>query len=324
MQTIALIMPYYGKYPNYFELWLKSASFNKSIDFYVVTDIESSIIYPENVKMINIGFKELKNRIEKLVGFSIKLETPYKLCDYKPLYGLLFQEMISRYDFWGHCDSDIIWGDLRKFITENILNQYDKVYTRGHLTLYKNNQTINKICLEQHLYKSVYTYKEAFSTNYICHYDEWGGISEIFKKKKIDYYDNIEFADIRYDNFHFELAKPRVKTNQLKLFHWDKGELRCYTVNGDRIVVKEYAYIHLQKRKMEIMVELVEDQFGIVPNKFIKIKGNEINIDHINKLCYKKTVYWEHIVKRPKMIIEKIITGAISQKYKRLVKKISI
>ena len=31
------------------------------------------------------------------------------------------------YDFWGHCDMDLIWGDIRNFITEDVLSKYDKI-----------------------------------------------------------------------------------------------------------------------------------------------------------------------------------------------------
>ena len=44
------------------------------------------------------------------------VNSPYKLCDYKPVYGLIFDEDLQDYDFWGHCDVDLIFGDIRKFI----------------------------------------------------------------------------------------------------------------------------------------------------------------------------------------------------------------
>ena len=40
MRKIVLIVPYFGKMPTYFELWMLSASYNKSIDFVILTDNE--------------------------------------------------------------------------------------------------------------------------------------------------------------------------------------------------------------------------------------------------------------------------------------------
>ena len=44
---------------------------------------------------------------------QVTLDRPYKLCDFKPAYGFIFGEYLKEYDYWGHCDIDIVWGDLR-------------------------------------------------------------------------------------------------------------------------------------------------------------------------------------------------------------------
>ena len=38
MNTIALVIPYFGKFNNYFHLWMASAKCNKTIDFHIYTD----------------------------------------------------------------------------------------------------------------------------------------------------------------------------------------------------------------------------------------------------------------------------------------------
>ena len=49
------------------------------------------------------------------------------------------------YDFWGYCDIDLIFGNIRKFITDDILDKYDKILSRGHFTLFRNKDSINTI-----------------------------------------------------------------------------------------------------------------------------------------------------------------------------------
>lgn len=44
----------------------------------------------------------------------------YKFCDYKPLFGRLFQEELDGYTHWGWCDMDVIWG--------NIMEEYTRGY----------------------------------------------------------------------------------------------------------------------------------------------------------------------------------------------------
>ena len=92
----ALILPYFGEFNNYFSLFLKSVEYN--------TDNENKYNYPPNVKVIKTSLDKVKNIADQKLGFSVSLEKPYKLCDYKPAYGFLFEEFIQDYEYWGHCD----------------------------------------------------------------------------------------------------------------------------------------------------------------------------------------------------------------------------
>ena len=64
------------------------------------------------------------------------------------MYGYLFDDYLTEYDFWGHCDVDLIFGNIRKFIDDKILNQYDRILSRGHLSLYRNCKEINELFFE--------------------------------------------------------------------------------------------------------------------------------------------------------------------------------
>jgi hypothetical protein len=65
---------------------------------------------------------------------------------------MIYAEYIQEYDFWGHCDIDIVWGHIRSFIDESILQKYQIISSRpgrisGHFCLYRNQETINKVFL---------------------------------------------------------------------------------------------------------------------------------------------------------------------------------
>ena len=141
--NICIINAYFGKLPNYFSLWLKSASFNPNIDFYVFGNCIYDDRLPDNVKMYHIELEDIKKKATEILGMEAALETPYKLCDYKVLYGLLFEEYIKNYDYWGQCDLDLIWGNLEKCFVENRIIDYDKFFPLGHLSLYRNTHDIN-------------------------------------------------------------------------------------------------------------------------------------------------------------------------------------
>jgi len=147
--SIAILTCWYGTYPWYFSYFLDSCSYNPSVDFYIITDNED-VIYnqPWNVKIINKELNELMEAASQKLGFSVTINHPYKLNDFKPAYGFIFPELIAGYDFWGHSDLDIIYGNIRNFLTNDLLGTYDFIslrhdYTTGCFCLYRNNETLN-------------------------------------------------------------------------------------------------------------------------------------------------------------------------------------
>lgn len=163
--SVALILHYYGKLPNYFPLWLKSAGANPNFTFMIFSDIDfSSYNVPANVKIFPMTFDEIKRLVSLYLDFEFVLNNSYKFCDYRPLYGLIFHEYLEGYDFWGYVDSDVIWGDIGKFITDDILGKYDKLYRLGHLTIYRNTEEINTFALHKLPGWNI-SYKDVYRTN---------------------------------------------------------------------------------------------------------------------------------------------------------------
>ena len=138
MYSIAYVVPYFGKFPKGFQFWLLSCKCNPSIDWLIFTDDKTPYDYPENVKVTYWSFDQMKKKVQAVYDFPVLLERPYKLCDFKPAYGEIFADELKGYDFWGHCDIDLVWGNIRKFYTDDVLNQYEKVGFNGHSNLYKN------------------------------------------------------------------------------------------------------------------------------------------------------------------------------------------
>ena len=125
--------------------------FNPTIDIYIITDNKETIENkPENVRIIHKTIEEIKDTAFEKLGFAVSIDSPYKLNDYKPAYGFLFPEIIKSYDFWGHSDLDIVYGDVRAFLPDEMLAEYDFIslrhdYTSGCFCLYRNNQKMNTL-----------------------------------------------------------------------------------------------------------------------------------------------------------------------------------
>ena len=250
MKKIVLINCYFGKYPHYFELFLKSCEYNSSVKFLFFTDNDMPH-FSDNIKFVKMSFGELRDRIQGYFDFDIVLDKPYKLCDYKPVYGLVFQDFLAGYDYWGYCDIDLIFGDIRSFLREDILSEYDKIYQLGHLTLFRNCEDINKLFMSD----NSIDYRSTFSTNIITVFDETEGIQKIFKNEGKKIYISRDYADITKKRYRFTLSDFLVdkKNNNYsrQLFCREQGRIyRYYASEGGVVEREEFIYIHFQKRKM--------------------------------------------------------------------------
>ncbi|WP_431242216.1 DUF6625 family protein [Flavobacterium sp. P21] len=168
LKSIAVVTCWYGQYPWYFPYYVHSCSFNSTIDFYIITDnIEEIPNKPKNLIIINRKLEDIKKVASEKLGFTVNIDYPYKLCDFKPSYGFLFPEIVQGYDFWGQSDLDIIYGNVRDFITDEMLEEFDFIsarhdYTTGCFALYKNNKVMNTFFMRSKDYKKVLSSSKHF------------------------------------------------------------------------------------------------------------------------------------------------------------------
>lgn len=283
MKKIIFICPYFGKYPNYFNLTLNSIKYNDTIDWLIITDIKEKYDYPQNVKVINMTFNELREKVQSVFDFKINLDKPFKICDFRPAYGLIFREYLYNYDFWGHCDFDCIYGNLRKFLSETVLENNDRIYYLGAMSLYKNNEVINNVFKKK--IDDLTNYKKIFSDKESYSFDELGSV-RILNYYGYKIYYNYVFADIYtwskplkniQTTVNFTLKKHEFKLDKIKkqIFEFNKGILKGYYLIGlyNKIYEEEYMYIHLQRRFMDNNVANIH-KFLIIPNKFIDFVDN--------------------------------------------------
>lgn len=294
-----LIVCYFGKLPNYFQLWLNSCRYNSTVDFLLFTDDQYEYDYPNNVRVVYTTFSEVKKQIQDCFDFEICLEKPYKLCDYRPAFGLAFEKYIEKYEFWGHCDLDVIFGNINKYLESIEFKKYDRIYSQGHFTLYKNNTKTNQLFMEafDEETKEPY-YKKVFMSNGSYLFDEWAGVRKFYKNKSYNIYiDRNVIADIsvKYKN----LIPIFYDKNKRYVYEWkiNNGtcELHAHSIENGAIQSQEFMYIHLQKRNMEYQLDDM-NHFYIVPDKFINTSDHNIH-NLIKKYTYIFPFYRSNFVK---------------------------
>lgn len=313
MKNIAFIIPYFGKFNNYFQLFLNSCKYNVECDWIIFTDDNTPYDYPKNVIVHYISFEKIKEKFQSKFDFKISLEYPYKLCDYKVCYGYIFSDYISNYKFWGHCDTDLIWGNISNFISDKDLEYYDKIGILGHCTIYKNTEDINKMFMK--FLNGRERYKEVFLNKNNCSFDEEfnNSINNIFKEYNLDirekeYEANIytKSSNFRITKMNLDLKKYIVEKKKDGFFMWDNGMLCRYIKNNKEIILEEYMYIHLQSRKMKIRLNnLSIDKYKIIPNAFDYLEEDKIEIQNFKHI--KKKYFNLHYFKlRSKNLLNKI------------------
>lgn len=261
-----LILPFFGLFNNYFPIWLESAKNNKNIDFLIITDVNWTFETPQNVTIVNRTFEDIKSDFERKLGFSINLIHPYKLCDYKPYYGFLFEEFLEKYDFWGYCDCDLIFGNIENFLPESIFAKYDKIMRRGHLSFVRNTYEINRNFLKYDTYKIVLKSPCIYGLDESIFGFHYGFAGELLEQGYRFYENNDIVGDIDFRCFPFHsLSQPEEKC----IFHYQNGTLFMIRKEEYGYSRNEIMYAHLQKRKMEIDEGVDTTNYLIIPNRFI-------------------------------------------------------
>ena len=149
MNKIALIIPYFTAYP---PIWLNlnfyTCSKQSNIDFIYFTDCDEIIHLASkysNIICHKISFEDYCNNVSNRLGLAFHPQHAYKLCDLKPFYGFIHEDILKQYDFWGYGDNDLVYGNLEVLTSDNMLNSYDVITPMseriaGHFAIFRNNE----------------------------------------------------------------------------------------------------------------------------------------------------------------------------------------
>ena len=172
MQIVKLI-PYYGTWPVFMHPYLESCRRNPILRVVFVTDLPAFPGSPPNVSYVHESFDALRSRLQSVLGMDLPGLFPYKLCEFRPAFGLIFRDIIGDADFWGYGDNDLILGDVAAFLTRERLETHDVLsFKRGHLqgpfTIYRNTPAVNE------LFRDGGEYARIFADPRYLSFDEFG------------------------------------------------------------------------------------------------------------------------------------------------------
>jgi hypothetical protein len=146
LTSCCVLIPFYGEWPPWIDLFLASCRWNPTIDWLIITDNIAPGDPPANVRIANLGWDDLVELIRSTCGLNTGPSKPYRLCDYRFAYGDIFRRFLTGYEFWGFGDIDVIYGNLRAFLPEILfahdLLTFNATHVSGHFTLLRNSDAV--------------------------------------------------------------------------------------------------------------------------------------------------------------------------------------
>jgi hypothetical protein len=251
---IALICVYLGKLPDWMDLYMESCRFNSHIaDFFIFTDNPPGFRSAGNVKIFRTDLKDINFRFSACLNLEVNIKRVYKLCDFRPIFGIAFREFLEGYDFWGMTDIDLLYGDIQSFITDEYLNQYDVISADeqrlcGPLTIFRNCDYVNELFRKNEHSNEIFTKEE----NAI--FDE-NGFTDIIKQEA-------EHGNLKYLFGNFQ----RWRTEYLLPATWNRGKVTSASNN-------EVMFIHF-------------DVFKARPKKIIRFCKEVNEIFYTGNILY--------------------------------------
>lgn len=298
MNSIVVLFPHFGQLPPQYGMWRASALRNPSVDFIFFTDCD--VEPAKNIFVYKMSFDDFKKIVQKKFDFPIVLDRPYKICDYRPAFAHIFSDHVKGYDFWGWGDLDVVYGNIRHFITDDVLKCYKMISGFGHFTLYHNDEYTNTFFMKD--VDGYVDYKNAFTQRRSMYFDEYN--YKGFGDKWCGCHPEVCWLEWPFDN----ISRPKEAYHLCSLnrgwkqviFEYVDNKLYMLRFNHGKLEKRESLYAHFQHRGF--MKDRVTDynHFLVTARAIIDYPKHLANI-RLRLLCRKRplmTKYyqWKDII----------------------------
>lgn len=238
------VVVYFGDLPEWIDYYFLSCAANPDFHWRIFTDSDCTRSTPDNVFLHPYDREDLEKDVSAELECDYRFSYGYKLCDLKPVYGVLFADFLDEYEFWGYTDVDLIWGRIHNFVDDDILDRHDILtastnWVVGHFTLFRNNNQINN------LFRLSDNYHESLTSlefSYFCERNFGRALPTIVGEQRLRLYQE----DIQTDDcIIWWSGRPRF------LILWHDGILT------DLFVGRELAYFHFiqSKRRPQFKIQ---------------------------------------------------------------------
>jgi hypothetical protein len=223
-------------------VFLASCKCNSTVNWIIRTDCQVPVGPPKNVRFISTTFADYVANVSKRLNINFRPNGNYKICDIRPAYGDLYSDDVAAYDYYGFGDLDVIYGDIRKFYTDDVLS-FDVVSAHqhmisGHLVLFKNTEPIRRA------YLKIPDWKAYLENPDSTRFDE-DVYSDLFiRRNRTNEFDavfrhNVYFKE-QYSTVFHPMPWHDGMTHHPDVWFWKDG-----IVSNNRNIGHQYLYLHL-------------------------------------------------------------------------------
>jgi hypothetical protein len=275
---IGVVVPYFGNLPKMFDLWLKSAANNAEIDFHLVGDCFDLPKLPPNVFVHELDFQALNRAIINNLG-GRPLSSPYKLCDFKPTYAILFPEILERYKIWGFSDLDLLYGKLSNLIKfDTFPEKWGRLFDLGHLSFFPNVSAVNRAF--ERPFAGLDTWPFIRDSRIVWVFDEHHtqGLGGVNARLGEAGYDVIAMRDGFADIVPWHRGfVDKTDLDHNIFFIWSAGRIWRISKVGGELRQVEVCYAHFQKRQLRCQ-QAGDDLYFLTPQHWGEVKSLEQGI----------------------------------------------
>lgn len=306
LSKIVVILPYFGEFPNYFDFFLQSCASNPTIDFLIISNRKIDCD-AGNIHVENCSFEAFRQLVMDHFSYPVTLDKPYKLCDFKSYYRMILADRVKEYDFWGFCDCDLIFGDIRRFLTEDILTTHDFIFDMGQFQLHrvgdqnyldviddyrgKDNLSAREIlnlprnfALDELPFGIPRDYYIRFPERFFSQFDSTRGrVLDNPNPRYIHFVDIFNSRRYYYRNMYFEFSEqlplwrrefPENYREAVNVIYcYRNGHLKRLFVRDGKVEQDEILLVHFRQKNFSLHTDSYSDYF-IVPGKFIDSQEN--------------------------------------------------
>jgi hypothetical protein len=156
---IAVIIVFFGQWPNWIHYFIKSCSNSSDFQFLIFSDNQIPKRF-NNITCYELSLDEFSELVSNKLGLKAVINEAYKVCDFKPAYGKIFEDYLNEYSFWGYSDVDLIFGDIVSHGIHSLLDQNDVLsfysgFASGPFILFRNRTDIKLLYTQVKNYKTI-------------------------------------------------------------------------------------------------------------------------------------------------------------------------